>query len=128
MAQEGIIYQRHAIKNHKLACGMNGIHIQQGVLGDSQSPNNHLTPQREVKLFPKKPPSLPGGSSFSLNENHLRGSIREADRGCVFSIFMLRCSSQAGMRVGDFFTGADTSREKVFKERRNMFSSPSLHS
>jgi hypothetical protein len=29
-------------KTHKLACGMNGILIEQGFLGDGESPNNRL--------------------------------------------------------------------------------------
>ena len=31
-------------KPHKLACGMNGILLEQGFLGDGESPNNRLLP------------------------------------------------------------------------------------
>jgi len=51
-------------KPHKLACGMNGILLEQGFLGDGESPNNRVPPHRGGRRLPQKPPSLLGGSSL----------------------------------------------------------------
>jgi hypothetical protein len=51
-------------KPHKLACGMNGILLEQGFLGGGESPNHRVPPHRGGRRLPQKPPSLLGGSSL----------------------------------------------------------------
>jgi hypothetical protein len=43
---------------------MNGILLEQGFLGDGESPNNRVPPHRGGRRLPQKPPSLLGGSSL----------------------------------------------------------------
>ncbi len=59
------IFSETCQKPHKLACGMNGILLEQGFLGDGESPNHRVPPHRGGRRLPQKPPSLLGGSSLS---------------------------------------------------------------
>ena len=43
---------------------MNGIILEQGFLGDGESPNHRVPPHRGGRRLPQKPPSLLGGSSL----------------------------------------------------------------
>jgi len=45
---------------------MNGILLEQGFLGDGESPNHRVPPHRGGRRLPQKPPSLLGGSSLLI--------------------------------------------------------------
>ena len=45
---------------------MNGIRLEQGFLGDGESPNHRSPLHRGGGRLPQKPPSLLGGSSFAV--------------------------------------------------------------
>lgn len=63
-------YNLSCQKTHKLACGMNGILLEQGLLGDGESPNNCLPSSPTEGMTP-----LGGLDAWCCNRLRMLGMI-----------------------------------------------------
>jgi hypothetical protein len=64
---------------------MNGILLEQGFLGDCESPNHRAPPHRGGRRLLQKPPSLLGGSSLKNSRYH-EDTFSQSSEGISFEL------------------------------------------